>query len=382
MWYPARFRKHHAHTRDPKNGFEFVYLDCVDWAKLTPDDYMFRPSTHCKHNRALCEAMLKFEPKQTPESSALLMRPLEILLEFGTEAVPEVPGDEWWRRHELEEPLNLNGDIFEDLGQGTIIRLPDEYHGAAKVGLRAIAVADGNGSRRDGNRPVRCSRGTCFSDGRCSDEREGRNQIDSFPQKALSMNLRLTGSQTLTSCDYWLPWEFLYPSTAVTGRTGPVRQRSLAHPVTAGLTRPLRKNGRLSTGRLTGRTARSPRPKWLSHKKYWDSQPAFLVSVRDFKSHHTSPDPAYRPCTVVRLCEPDISRPPIAIDNLTGTEKVPTKGRSRPASEHEDTPAPKRRAMSHTLRSRGPKGPKRRKWLLSLSARLWHRGQVGLQSMY
>ncbi|KAJ7021257.1 hypothetical protein C8F04DRAFT_1195659 [Mycena alexandri] len=124
------------------------------------------------------------------------------------------------------------------------------------------------------------------------------------------------------------------------------------------------------------------RPKWLSHKKYWDSQPAFLVSLRDFKSHHTSPDPAYRPRTVVRVGEPDISRPPIAIDNLTGTEEVPTKGRSRPASEHEDTPAPKRRAMSRTLRSRGPKGPKRRKWLLSLSARLWHRGQVGLQSTY
>ncbi|KAJ7018500.1 hypothetical protein C8F04DRAFT_1243223 [Mycena alexandri] len=64
MWYPARFRKHHLHTRDPKNEFEFVYLDCVDWAKLTLDDYMFQPSTHCKHDRASCEAMLKFEPKQ------------------------------------------------------------------------------------------------------------------------------------------------------------------------------------------------------------------------------------------------------------------------------------------------------------------------------
>ncbi|KAJ7016454.1 hypothetical protein C8F04DRAFT_1245165 [Mycena alexandri] len=195
MWYPARFRKHHLHTRDPKNEFEFVYLDCVDWAKLTPDDYMFRPSTHCKHDRASCEAMLKFEPKQignirapayyesnllenhplidifdvaiaplakllisfpndhpvvnsynsfftelvtpggrdkdrvrawtphwwrrTPESSALLMRPLKMILLFLLTI-----------QHELEEPLNLNGDIFEDLGQGTIIRLLDDYHGA------------------------------------------------------------------------------------------------------------------------------------------------------------------------------------------------------------------------------------------------------------
>ncbi|KAJ7024664.1 hypothetical protein C8F04DRAFT_1301791 [Mycena alexandri] len=306
MWYPARFRKHHLHTRDPKNEFEFVYLDCVDWAKLTPDDYMFRPSTHCKHDRASCEAMLKFEPKQignirapayyesnllenhplidifdvaiaplakllisfpndhpvvnsynsfftelvtpggrdkdrvrawtphwwrrTPESSALLMRPLKMILLFLLTI-----------QHELEEPLNLNGDIFEDLGQGTIIRLLDDYHGA----VRAMLLAT--------------------------------------------------------------------------------------------------------------------RPKWLSHKKYWDSQPAVLVSLRYFKSHHTSPDPAYRPCTAVHLCEPDISRPPIAFDNLTGTEEVPPKGRSRPASEHKDTPAPKRRAISRTLRLAGPKGPKKEK---------------------
>ncbi|KAJ7018960.1 hypothetical protein C8F04DRAFT_1198196 [Mycena alexandri] len=32
-----------------------------------------------------------------------------------------------------------------------------------------------------------------------------------------------------------------------------------------------------------------------------------------------------------------------------------------PASEHEDAPAPKRRAMSRTLCSRGPKGPKKEK---------------------
>ncbi|KAJ7046405.1 hypothetical protein C8F04DRAFT_1173346 [Mycena alexandri] len=43
----------------------------------------------------------------------------------------------------------------------------------APLGLRAVAVADGNGSRRDGYRPVRCGRGTCFlTDG------------DSFPQKS------------------------------------------------------------------------------------------------------------------------------------------------------------------------------------------------------
>ncbi|KAF8212651.1 hypothetical protein K438DRAFT_1957269 [Mycena galopus ATCC 62051] len=192
----------------------------------------------------------------TPESSALLMRPLKILLDFGAEAVPEVPGDEWWRRvmsvarilllllaiqHELEEPLNLNGDMFEDLEQGTIIWVPDNYHGE----VRAMLLAT--------------------------------------------------------------------------------------------------------------------RPKWLSHKKCWDSQPAFLVSLRNFKSHYTSPDPAYRPRTAVRLWESDIARPPIAINNLTGTEEVPAKGRSRPASEHEDTPAPKRQAMSRTLRPHGPKGPKKEK---------------------
>ncbi|KAJ7021711.1 hypothetical protein C8F04DRAFT_1195182 [Mycena alexandri] len=78
---------------------------------------------------------------------------------------------------------------------------------AQAVGLRAVAVTDKNGSRRDWYRPVRCGMGTCFlTDG------------------ALGMNQRLTGSQTLASCDYWLPWEFLYPSTAVTGLTDGSRQ--------------------------------------------------------------------------------------------------------------------------------------------------------------
>ncbi|KAJ7780004.1 hypothetical protein B0H16DRAFT_1448424 [Mycena metata] len=61
VWYPARFRKHHPHARDPKNEFEFVYLDCVNW---TPDNYtLFRPSRHCKHDRTSCEAILNSEPK-------------------------------------------------------------------------------------------------------------------------------------------------------------------------------------------------------------------------------------------------------------------------------------------------------------------------------
>ncbi|KAJ7769003.1 hypothetical protein B0H16DRAFT_1716200 [Mycena metata] len=229
VWYPARFRKHHPHARDPKNEFEFVCLDCVDWAKLTPDNYtLFRPSRHCKHDRASCEAMLKFEPKRignihipayyesnppenhplidildaaigpltkllisfpndhpvvnsynrfftelampgggdkdhikagtphwwrkTQEFSALLKRPLDILLGVGAAAVPDVSNDEWWRRvlsvarilllllaiqHELEEPLNLNGDMFEDLGQGAIIRVSDDYYEAERAMLLA-----------------------------------------------------------------------------------------------------------------------------------------------------------------------------------------------------------------------------------------------------
>ncbi|KAF8187695.1 hypothetical protein K438DRAFT_1764850 [Mycena galopus ATCC 62051] len=113
-------------------------------------------------------------------------------------------------QHELEEPLNLNGAMFEDLGQGTIIRVPDNYHWA----VRAMLLAT--------------------------------------------------------------------------------------------------------------------RPKWLSHKKYWESQWAFLVSLRNF-------NPTILPPTLPI----DLARPP--------------------ASEHEDTPAPQRQAMSRTLRPRGPKGPRKEK---------------------
>ncbi|KAJ7732868.1 hypothetical protein B0H16DRAFT_1769936 [Mycena metata] len=63
----------------------------------------------------------------------------------------------------------------------------------------------------------------------------------------------------------------------------------------------------------------------------------------------------------VRLREPDMVRLPIPIDNLPGNEELPAKARSRPASEHEDAPAPKRQATSRTLRQRRSKGSKREK---------------------
>ncbi|KAJ7764375.1 hypothetical protein B0H16DRAFT_1454913 [Mycena metata] len=73
---------------------------------------------------------------------------------------------------------------------------------------------------------------------KCSDERprreldvKGGNQTATTMilslKKALGMNRRLTGSQTLASCDYWHPWEFLYPSTAVTGLTDGSRPSAL-----------------------------------------------------------------------------------------------------------------------------------------------------------
>ncbi|KAJ7027239.1 hypothetical protein C8F04DRAFT_1294531 [Mycena alexandri] len=321
LWYPARFIKHHPHTREPKNEFEFCYMDCVDWVKLT-EDYIFRPSRHCKHDWASCQEMLNFAPMQigkirtpacyskpvenhplikifdaavgplanllvsfpddhpvvkpynefftelamgpednerirawTPswngkdkELIALRKRPLEKLLDF---SVASVPDPEWRRRvmtvgrvlllilaiqHELEEPLDLNGDMYEDLVQGAVIRGPRDYE-------RAV----------------------------------------------LAMLL-------------------------------------------------------------------STKPKCLSHKKYWD-QPVFRAWVQDFKSQHTFPDPTYRPRTGVRIHQPDIARPPILIDSITSTEEVSAK-RPRP-DDDEDTPAPKRRGIARSLRQRGPKGPQK-----------------------
>ncbi|KAJ7775538.1 hypothetical protein B0H16DRAFT_1450167 [Mycena metata] len=62
---------------------------------------------------------------------------------------------------------------------------------------------------------------------KCSDERPPRELDVKGETKPLGMNRRLTGSQTLASCDYWLPWEFLYPSTAVTGLTDGSRPSAL-----------------------------------------------------------------------------------------------------------------------------------------------------------
>ncbi|KAJ7736464.1 hypothetical protein B0H16DRAFT_1466651 [Mycena metata] len=61
-----------------------------------------------------------------------------------------------------------------------------------------------------------------------------------------------------------------------------------------------------------------------------------------------------------RLREPDMERPPIPIDNLPGIEELSAKARFRPASEHEDAPAPKHRFVSHTSFRADPKDPKGR----------------------
>ncbi|KAJ7754044.1 hypothetical protein B0H16DRAFT_1459139 [Mycena metata] len=74
---------------------------------------------------------------------------------------------------------------------------------------------------------------------------DGWTGCDFSLKKALGINQRLTGSQTLASCDYWLPWEFLYPSTAVTGLTGGARPSA---PI-----------GALSNGRVDQSVAK----KWL-----------------------------------------------------------------------------------------------------------------------
>ncbi|KAJ7712332.1 hypothetical protein B0H16DRAFT_1744253 [Mycena metata] len=100
----------------------------------------------------------------------------------------------------------------------------------------------------------------------------------------------------------------------------------------------------------------STKPKWLSHKKYWDPS-AFRAWQKDFVSHHTILDRTYRPPATLRVNQRSVARPSIPIHNPTSSTGVPTK---HPRSDDdEDAPVPKRRGVSRSLRPRGLAGPQK-----------------------
>ncbi|KAJ7256649.1 hypothetical protein C8J57DRAFT_1235511 [Mycena rebaudengoi] len=171
LWYPAQFLKHHPGI--PRIEFEFRYLECIEWP-LT-DAELMGPSSHevapvavaqtlyYTQDRASCEEMLKVELR--PEQ-----RIQRVFSNFAWE--DDEPVDEWmeepvkelaalmagfcpwsWRcrvltvgrvmlqllaiQHELEEPLNLNGDTFEELREGSIRQINLE----ASEAFRTMLVA-------------------------------------------------------------------------------------------------------------------------------------------------------------------------------------------------------------------------------------------------
>ncbi|KAJ7289599.1 hypothetical protein C8J57DRAFT_1213930 [Mycena rebaudengoi] len=169
LWYPARFLNHHPGI--PNIEFKFRYLECIEWP-LTEADLM-GPSMYYKQDWTSCEEMLQveFRPEQrrrmitalspvhewiaeplfepVEELTALMVRPLTQLQDFRLVSVPGPERRRWVLtvgramlqllaiQYDLEEPLNLNGDTFEELVEGYIKRT----HVESAEALRAMPVA-------------------------------------------------------------------------------------------------------------------------------------------------------------------------------------------------------------------------------------------------